>query len=352
VRRKMATKLSLLLSTILIFGGSSLSPAVATEVTNLNVFASVESGFRFYDNQFGAYMSYQVVKLRNASNTDTIYGCDVRFSLLRADGTTYYSSRSSYTNSIPPNSSRYTTLVNLTNDSNYGERWYSVKIDSISCTKESTLRVDSRPFVMTIGDEVQKNDWIFTSVQVSNPSASIARANSNVIAYSPSGDIVYSTVVNCSDTPYALYEWPPNVTATCKIGRHASVPFSRYEFLWSQYTLPSDLQTKPSALPISPSSSPTVEPGQEPEAKLPAMVLKQKLTSNSIAKQINMKVPAKAKVTLYVAKSSRSVCKVVAGKLVALKKGKCSVSVTVTPAKTKTVKKPKATKKATVVSIS
>ena len=346
----ISTTLKIFLSTILIFSATPSNQAVASEVSNLNVFASVESGFRFYDNQFGAYMSYQVVKLRNASNTDTIYGCDIRFSLLRADGSTYYSARSSYSNSIPPNSSRYKTLVNLTNDSNYGERWYSVRVDSISCTKESTARVNSAPFVLTIGDDVLSNDWITTSVFVSNPNATILHANSDVVTYSPSGSIVYSTTLNCSNTPYRLYEWPANVSATCTVGRNASTPFQRYEFLFSQYTLASD---SPKNSAANPAVVPQVAVPAAPAAPAqPTMAIKQKTAGASLATQIGMTVEPKSKVKLTVAKASKKICKVSGGKLVALKPGNCSVTVSVTPAKTKKVKKPKTTKQSTVVVIS
>jgi hypothetical protein len=65
-----------------------------------------------------------------------------------------------------------------------------------------------------------------------------------------------------------------------------------------------------------------------------------------------MTVTPKAKVKLKVAKVSRKICKVSGGKLVALKPGNCSVTVSVTPKKTKQVKKPKTTKQSTVVVIS
>jgi len=108
--------------------------------------------------------------------------------------------------------------------------------------------------------------------------------------------------------------------------------------------------TTPSVTDNTPAA--TAAPAIKPAVKLPAMKLKQKLSGQTLAKQISMNVPLKAVVKLNVAKSSKSICKVDAGKLVALKKGKCSVTVTVTPAKTKTVKKPKAIKKSTVVAIS
>ena len=65
-----------------------------------------------------------------------------------------------------------------------------------------------------------------------------------------------------------------------------------------------------------------------------------------------MTVSTKAKIKLTVAKSSKKICKVSVGKLIALKPGNCSVTVSVTPAKTKAVKKPKTTKQSTVVAIS
>jgi hypothetical protein len=112
-------------------------------------------------------------------------------------------------------------------------------------------------------------------------------------------------------------------------------------------TTPSVTQNPTASTPVT-----TAAPAPKPAVKLPTMKLKQKLSSTVLAKQIKMTVPAKAVVTLTVAKSSKNICKVVAGKLVALKKGKCSVTVAVTPAKTKAVKKPKTTKKSTVVAIS
>ena len=84
----------------------------------------------------------------------------------------------------------------------------------------------------------------------------------------------------------------------------------------------------------------------------PALGIKKKMSGKSLANQIGMAVPAKAKITLKVTKSSRKICKVAKGKLIALKRGNCSVTVTVTPAKTKKIKKPKATKQSTIVTIS
>jgi hypothetical protein len=94
-------------------------------------------------------------------------------------------------------------------------------------------------------------------------------------------------------------------------------------------------------------------PAAAPAAPVqPTSKVKQKTAGASLATQIGMTVTPKAKITLTVAKASKKICKVSGGKLVALKPGNCSVTVSVTPAKTKAVKKPKATKKATVVAIS
>jgi hypothetical protein len=84
----------------------------------------------------------------------------------------------------------------------------------------------------------------------------------------------------------------------------------------------------------------------------PTMAIKQKTSGVSLATQIGMTVTPKAKVKLTVAKASKKICKVSGGKLVALKPGNCSVTVSVTPKKTKQVKKPKTSKKVTVVTIS
>jgi hypothetical protein len=56
-----------------------------------------------------------------------------------------------------------------------------------------------------------------------------------------------------------------------------------------------------------------------------------------------------SKVSITVAKASKKICKVSGGRLVALKPGNCQVTVSVTPKKTKLVKKPKAVKTPTTV---
>lgn len=94
-------------------------------------------------------------------------------------------------------------------------------------------------------------------------------------------------------------------------------------------------------------STPAPAPAAQPTSKV-----KQKTAGASLATQIGMTVTPKAKVKLTVAKASKKICKVSGGRLVALKPGNCSVTVAVTPAKTKAVKKPKTTKLSTVVAIS
>jgi hypothetical protein len=84
----------------------------------------------------------------------------------------------------------------------------------------------------------------------------------------------------------------------------------------------------------------------------PTMTIKQKTAGSTLATQIGMTVTPKAKIKLTVAKASKKICKVSGGKLVALKPGNCSVTVSVTPKKTKQIKKPKTTKQSTVVRIS
>jgi uncharacterized repeat protein (TIGR02543 family) len=97
----------------------------------------------------------------------------------------------------------------------------------------------------------------------------------------------------------------------------------------------------------SPSSVAAPDAPAQPTSKV-----KQKTPGASLATQIGMTVTPKAKIKLTVAKASKKICKVSGGRLVALKPGNCSVTVAVTPAKTKAVKKPKTTKQSTVVAIS
>lgn len=108
------------------------------------------------------------------------------------------------------------------------------------------------------------------------------------------------------------------------------------------------LNPAPVALPapmVVPAAPAPAAPAQ------PIMRPKQKTPSKALATQIGMTVTPKAKVKLKVAKASKKICKVSGSKLVALKPGNCSVTVSVTPKKTKQVKKPKTTKKSTIVAI-
>ena len=112
---------------------------------------------------------------------------------------------------------------------------------------------------------------------------------------------------------------------------------------------PAQVVTAPVAPPVVVSAPAAPAPAAPAQ---PAMRIKQKTTSKSLANQIGMSVTPKAKIKLTVAKSSRKICKVSKGKLVALKRGNCLVTVAVTPKKTKKIKKPKAIKRSTVVAIS
>lgn len=113
---------------------------------------------------------------------------------------------------------------------------------------------------------------------------------------------------------------------------------------------PAPVTPPAAAVPATP-SAPVAAPAPQAPAS-PVMAPKQKTSGSALATQIGMTVTPKAKIKLTVAKESKKICKVSGGKLVALAPGNCSVTVSVTPAKTKLVKKPKATKQATVVAIS
>ncbi|MCX6417266.1 MAG: hypothetical protein NT097_05710 [Actinobacteria bacterium] len=85
---------------------------------------------------------------------------------------------------------------------------------------------------------------------------------------------------------------------------------------------------------------------------LPMQVaVKAKTSSAAVAASLGAAIPAKAKVTLTVAKTSKNICKVSGGKLVALKPGNCAVTVSVQAPKPKGSKKPKAVKTSGIVAI-
>lgn len=77
------------------------------------------------------------------------------------------------------------------------------------------------------------------------------------------------------------------------------------------------------------------------------------LKVSTLAKRVGLIIPKGAKVSVAVAKSSRGRCAVARNSVVkGVKKGTCTMSVTVTPKKTKKVPKPKAVKRTVVVTIS
>lgn len=81
----------------------------------------------------------------------------------------------------------------------------------------------------------------------------------------------------------------------------------------------------------------------------PRVALKTKSSGASIASQAGVSVAPGSKIALSVSKASKKICKVSGGKLVALKPGNCQVTVSVTPKKSKLVKKPKTVKTPTTV---
>jgi hypothetical protein len=82
---------------------------------------------------------------------------------------------------------------------------------------------------------------------------------------------------------------------------------------------------------------------------VPRVAIKSKTAGVSIARQAGVSIAPGSKVSIRVAKASKKICKVSRGKLMALKPGNCKVTVTVTPKKTKKVKKPKAVRTPTTV---
>jgi uncharacterized repeat protein (TIGR02543 family) len=145
-------------------------------------------------------------------------------------------------------------------------------------------------------------------------------------ASSPTGEIV-------------SFPYNPNVLSDVTLTarwRLIEAPFAQSEMGDSRISEPT----------ISSANSQTISPAP------PTSKVKQRTPGASLATQIGMTVTPKAKIKLTVAKASKKICKVSGGRLVALKPGNCSVTVAVTPAKTKAVKKPKTTKQSTVVAIS
>jgi hypothetical protein len=83
-----------------------------------------------------------------------------------------------------------------------------------------------------------------------------------------------------------------------------------------------------------------------PIVATPTVAKGKKLTGKSLATQIGISIPKKAKVTLKVAKASKKFCKVSGTSIKALKRGSCVVTVKVNP------KKGKTTTKSTTIAIS
>ena len=100
---------------------------------------------------------------------------------------------------------------------------------------------------------------------------------------------------------------------------------------------PTPTPSAPSNPTLSPAPTETSRPVVNPPSQsTPAKVtppltisLKAKVTTTQIAKSLKVTVPAKAKLTITVAKSSKAICKVVGGKLVAIKPGNCNVTLAV-----------------------
>jgi hypothetical protein len=104
-----------------------------------------------------------------------------------------------------------------------------------------------------------------------------------------------------------------------------------------RYTVNVPVASAPVAAP-APATAPA--PQSAPAAPVvPQLGLKARVSAGAVAAQLGIAVPPKAKVTLKVSGASKKVCRVSGGRLVTLKPGNCSVSVTVQPAKQKGMKK-------------
>ena len=124
---------------------------------------------------------------------------------------------------------------------------------------------------------------------------------------------------------------------------------------WSEPTTvaPSIVNTPAPSQNINQSATTTpVASSDSPSAvayTTPRVAPKSKSSGASIASQAGIPVSPGSKVGLSVSKASKKICKVSGGKLVALAPGNCLVTVSVTPKKTKILKKPKAVKTPTTV---
>jgi len=95
--------------------------------------------------------------------------------------------------------------------------------------------------------------------------------------------------------------------------------------------------------------APSVVTVVAPVVTTPRVAPKSKTSAASVASQAGVAIPAGAKVALTVSKASKKICRVSGGRLVALAPGNCQVTVSVTPKKTKILKKPKAVRTPTTV---
>jgi len=79
--------------------------------------------------------------------------------------------------------------------------------------------------------------------------------------------------------------------------------------------------------------------------------VKKTMTAKTALASVDKPLPRGAKVSITVAKASKKVCSVSAGKIRGLKRGTCRVTVAVTPPRTALVKKPKTTRTAVTITV-
>ena len=256
-----------------------------------------------------------------------------------------------------------TTIVGLTTSTSYtvtvvatNERGSSPASVSSDAIIPHAAVVAPSNLTVTPGDTQLVAAWIAPSIS----GATVSSYSAQVFAESAPGTVVQTKSTTSTSTTFTgltngvRYFFKVSTV----VGSITSAPATSLAGLTAAAAVvtPPAPQTPPSgpAQVITPPAVQTADaPAAAPAAPVqPTSKVKQKTAGASLATQIGMTVTPKAKVTLTVAKASKKICKVSGGKLVALKPGNCSVTVSVTPAKTKAVKKPKATKKATVVAIS
>lgn len=109
-------------------------------------------------------------------------------------------------------------------------------------------------------------------------------------------------------------------------------------------SLPS-VQTSPT------STTTTAGPAVASIPLAPSVARKSKTSSAVLARNTGMQVAPGSKISIIASKASNKICKVSSGKLVALKPGKCKITLSVTPKKSKLVKKPKTLKKSLAITV-